>query len=441
MLAEAAGAGTLRALHEEGVLAELATISSVSGGSWFNTQFGFSSDYFKSVIGTENIATWYTSLQQDAGKGQYAAMTSGKAGTWEGLVSAMYLGDYASNSAKPKNREGNKNADLLFCTTLAAETSLMSDGKTVVQMAKDGKVLPFSAPAFWAVPADTDEDASWNVPDANPTDPTDLSGLEWSVVGDASKKFTDVDEIFKTPSVSKIGSMSSAANGISANPALMKKFVSGGPGNDYDSLFGAKDGMPMQGANTGVCLTDDDTCEFPSMMTMDGCYSDNLGFALNVGYLQRKFPGKHLRIMAMTSDMCDKTKDPTCITAVKESSFRSFFANSPYPTTEGWLPAIVPGPNRIIFAESITDAQALGAKTNFGAMTYTTGTFTTVQNDHFGVAAGTKVTLVVVNANGPTYLQGTTPAQQETLSAVATDAYGSVKSILETFKADGSIGN
>merc|ERR1712188_60770 len=107
----------------------------------------------------------------------------------------------------------------------------------------------------------------------------------------------------------------------------------------------------------------------------------------------------------------------------------------------GWLPAIVPGPNRIIFAESITDAQALGAKTNFGAMTYTTGTFTTVQNDHFGVAAGTKVTLVVVNANGPTYLQGTTPAQQETLSAVATDAYGSVKSILETFKADVSIGN
>merc|ERR1712054_592308 len=137
--------------------------------------------------------------------------------------------------------------------------------------------------------------------------------------------------------------------------------------------------------------------------------------------------------------MCDKTKDPTCITAVTESSFRSFFADSPYPTTEGWLPAIVPGPDRTIFAESITDAQALGKKTGYGAMTFTTGTFTTVKNDHFGVAAGTEVTLLVINANGPTYLQGTTPAEMEALSAVATDAYGSMKSILASYKKNAKI--
>jgi len=439
MLAEAAGAGTLRALNDVGLLKELATISSVSGGSWFNTQFAYVKDYFESVTGSEDLATWYTSYQQTTGAAQGAYMMSGATSfTWEGLIAPMYSQNAAS-AAVQSNRAGNTNADLLICTTLAAETSLMSDGKTV-QMSKDGTVFPFSTPAFWSVPTDTSKTAQWNVPDANPTDPADLSGLEWSVVGDSSiAPHTDVASIFKTPTVSKIGSMSSAANGASANPALKAKFQSGGAGNTWDDLFGAGDGMPVQGSGAGVCLTDADTCSFPGMMTMDGCYSDNLGFALNVGYLQRKFPGKKLRIMAMTSDMCDKTTDPTCLKAVTESSWRSFFADSPYPKVEGWLPAIVPGPDRTIFAESITDTQALGKKTGYGSMTYTTGTFTTVKNDHFGVAAGTSVTLLVINANGPTFLQGQTAAQMAELSAVATDAYSSVTDLLATFKKTGKL--
>merc|ERR1711988_1757029 len=138
------------------------------------------------------------------------------------------------------------------------------------QMSKGGSVLPYSAPAFWAVPASTEESAYWGLPDANPTDPSDLSGLEWSVVGDSSQSTTDVSSVLKTPSVEKIGSASSAANGISANPKLISLFKSGGAGNTYADLFGAKDGFPFQGAATGVCLTDADTCSFPSMMAMDG---------------------------------------------------------------------------------------------------------------------------------------------------------------------------
>merc|ERR1712054_345927 len=97
---------------------------------------------------------------------------------------------------------------------------------------------------------------------------------------------------------------------------------------------------------------------------------------------------------------------------------RSLFADSPYPTTEGWFPGIVPGPNRTIFAESITDAQAVGMQTGFGGPSYVTGTFTTIENKAFGVAAGTTVSLIILNVNGPDYMIPQSPAKTQGLSNV-----------------------
>merc|ERR1711988_978316 len=107
--------------------------------------------------------------------------------------------------------------------------------------------------------------------------------------------------------------------------------------------------------------------------------------------------------------MCNRTSDPTCYNSVQGSSFRSFFADSPYPAVEGgWFYSTdpnemykVPGPNRQIFSESITDMQALGQQTGVGGMTLVTGTFTTVDNTAFGVAAGTEVSLVVLMVTAP----------------------------------------
>jgi hypothetical protein len=260
----------------------------------------------------------------------------------------------------------------------------------------------------------------------NPTKPTDLSKAKWTVQGDSTKS-AGAKDILKPPSVGKIGTASSAANAITANKGLAASFS---PQSYFKATFQSNYPNP----DNGVCTTPGKTCKFPSSMTMDGCYADNLGFALNVGYLQKKYPGKHLRLLGVTSDMCDRAKDPTCIKAVSEASFRSFFADSPHPTVEGWLPSIVPGPNRIIFKESITDAQAIGQQTGFGGLTFVTGTFTTVRNDHFGVAAGTKVTLLVSNINGPQYLQAQTTAQTAGLGEVAINSYGSWQRIMSTFE-------
>jgi len=436
IMAEAGATGALRALYETGNLDGLSTISSVSGGSWFNTQFGFSGDYFTGVIGTApgsaDIVSWYQSYQGKAMPGLFGAFGAGIT-TWEGIIGGMYGWDKA-NLDKPalaKNRAGFQKADLLFCTSFAGASSLMSDNSTVVQMTANGTVMSETVPAFWRVPGSSTSGVSnWNIPDAHSgphADPSDLRSLAWNIEGDSSQMTSDEATVLPTPTVSKIGAMSSAANGITANPVLSAAFT---PASAYSSMFGS-------GINpdNGVCTSANEPefkCQFPSMMAMDGCYSDNLGFALNVGYLQKKHPGKKLRLMSVSSEMCDRTTDPTCLESVKGSSFRSLFADSPYPTTEGWLPAIVPGPNRTIFAESITDMQALGQQTGAGGMTFTTGTFTTIENTRFGVAAGTTVAILTLNLNGPLYLQGQSAGQTAGLSQVAANSYASWKSLFST---------
>jgi len=264
--------------------------------------------------------------------------------------------------------------------------------------------------------------ASWSVPGV------DLSATTWTA---GSQSTANTSHVLPAPTVTKIGAMSSAANGITSNPQLSALMT---PQSQYSATFGEID------PGNGVCTTPAETCSFPSMMAIDGCYSDNLGFALNVGYLQKKFPDKKLRLLAVSSLICDRTVDPTCIAGVNVSAFRSFFADSPYPTTEGWLPAIVPGPNRTIFAESLTDEQALGQQTGYGGMTFVTGTFTTVQNDMFGVAAGTTVSIIILNVNGPQYLQPAGPGVPaggvDGLSSVARSAYESVNAILSAFSTN-----
>lgn len=415
LMAEAAAAGVFRLMAEGGVLDKISSISSVSGGTWFTNQLAFSKEYFQGVTDPKTpIDEWYTSYQGTVMEGMVETIMSGET-HWEGMVASMYTSfdnTLRDMPALQANMAGFKGADLLFSTTLLGK-SLMSDGSTVVEFSSEGKPTFFSNPAYWVIP--TEGFAHWMVPGV------DLKNATWTA---GSESTTNPGDILPEPTVTKIGSMSSAANGITAGPELSKLFE---PQSQYIDTFGS--GL---NPDNGICTTAGFGCSFPSMMAIDGCYTDNLGFALNVGYLQRKFPRKNLRMMGISAEVCERSTDPMCIQSVNGSAFRSLFANSPYPTVEGWLPAIVPGPNRTIFAESITDEQAFGQVTGHGGMSFVTGTFTTVRNDYFGVAAGTKVAIVILNVNGPTYLQpdGPEDAQKKAgLSSVAVDAYNSVKAL------------
>merc|ERR1711998_230260 len=414
----------------------------MGGGSWFSTQFAFSKKYYEGVTGSGSSAgvslnTWYESYLGAAVGGMGAAMSSSSNdGTWEYTIDAMYAGyDKSSTVGVPainKERNGQTATDLLFCTTFMGD-GLLSDNKTISQLSYSGVKAPFSVPAYWHIPADGST-PKWNVPDVNPSAPTELSAATWT--SSATGATAGASTILPTPTVAKIGSMSSAANGATGNPELMEAYEPCsylGCASFYDT-FGS-----YQNPNYGVCTIPGNTCEFPAAMTMDGCYSDNLGFALNVGHMQRKYPGKKLRLMGITSGECDRTTDPTCLSSANESSFRSFFKDGPYPTTEGYFPALLPGPDRHIFAESFTTMQALGQETGYAGMSFMTGTFTTVQNDHFGVAAGTDVAIMILNVNGPFYLSPETAAETEGLSSLGVAAYNSVSQILNTYVTNGKV--
>merc|ERR1711998_88537 len=120
-----------------------------------------------------------------------------------------------------------------------------------------------------------------------------------------------------------------------------------------------------EGPSMAVCTTPDATCEM-AQMQMDGWYTDNLALANNIGYMQRKYPGKKLRFMAVTSNMCNRTWSPYCDASIQQSSYRNFFADAPYPNLvmgnfyadnneEAYNTYSCP---HQIFSESITNMQA-----------------------------------------------------------------------------------
>jgi hypothetical protein len=446
MMAEAGGVGTLRALYQNGILDKIGTISSNSGGSWFNTQFTFSKDYYENVVGIASgeasMTTWYAKYLAVAMEGLLTGSLTGD-GTWEAGITGMNSWDAADMTdqpATPANRNGNKAGDVIIATTFMGD-SLLSDNTTISQMKVNGVDAFFSVPGYYAIPADTTESPAYGIPTASATDPTDLSALTWEANGVSA---TAAEVIATLPTASKIGGMSSAASAITGNPELMTATIAANTGGMAE--FEAVMGSGQTPANS-VCTTASETCEFPAAMTMDGCYSDNLALALNVGYQQRKYPGKKLRFMAVTSNMCNRTSDPTCYNSVQGSSFRSFFADSPYPNIEGgWFYSTdpnemyqVPGPNRQIFSESITDMQALGQQTGVGGMTLVTGTFTTVDNTAFGVAAGTEVSLVVLMVNGPMYIVAGGVGDSEGLAQVAENAYQSWNTMFSAYESTGSL--
>jgi hypothetical protein len=421
-LALGSAAGMLRALDEGDYLDKVATISSVSGGSWFNTQFSFSKKFQDAVTAdgdATSFATWFTTYQDTSLPGMLAGF-SAAIPSWETAINGMYKAyDPALVTTPALGKNKKVNADVLICETFIGG-SLLSDGKTISQIEDNGAKAINSIPAYWNSGGD-----EWVVPKY----PGMATGKGDMKIVDGTKSYNDWSKILPTPTVAKLGSMSSAANGITANPALMAATV---PNTPCASAVTGQ-ACPGLGTQAGVCSTAGTQCSFPAIKAMDGCYSDNTGLALNIGHMQRKFPkAEKIRMISVDSNQCFRKTDPSCLIALTNSTFRSLFNDAPFSNieSEGWLPTRVPGPDRSIFAESITNLEALGQLTGYEGMTFVTGTFTTKKNDLFGVAPGTTVELLVMNSNGDTPLQGATTAEKAKLSAIAKGAYQSAKALL-----------
>lgn len=302
----------------------------------------------------------------------------------------------------------------------------MTDNSTT-QIKFGDSNIEFELPAYWTIAsAGTGE---WVIPKYNIADLKVHPGKN-------SAPWTPRALSLPTPTAGTVASMSSAASGATAAPALRAMCK---PQDQFCSVF------PCSGAHLDSVATCSDAsandinhCAFPSVRFIDGAFTENLGLAINVGHLQKKFPGKPLRLFALSNNGCDRKTDPLCHDSIRNTSIFSMFANAPYSEVAVWLPYIVPAVNRQIFKESVTEAQVVGKELE-GGMSFMTGTFTTVANKYFGITAGSTVELILLNTNSEAPLQPSDAASMSLLDDCAQYAYDNAKKIIETLQSKGCV--
>ena len=226
----------------------------------------------------------------------------------------------------------------------------------------------------------------------------------------------------KAPPATLIASASSAAVGSFGSPSLLETEATT-PAQILASYFEAQ--VTNSGANSdrmssllaklpdmAVCSSAYDSatglparCGAPGDAALiDGGYVDNLGVGQMIGTMQKRFPGQRLRfILNDASDM-------------NTMSSALYFQNSPYsggaapggPTNLWW-------PNMTVALAQIFDTDWSDVKSSLrpvpasttsfkpvqdnATLTYTTVSTTTVANDYYGCAAGTKVDLLIFELN------------------------------------------
>merc|ERR1711998_165996 len=449
------GAGVYKALHNAGFAKDLATISSVSGGSWLNTMLSFSSSFHEGLIAEEDIGEFFMNYQaQCAARGATMQPTecmreNGAENCWTDFVGAFLYSDPATPATPEHRLAGATNAELLIATNIATQ-SLMSDGSTTTLL----DVTEVELPAYYSIPAaysgQHNTNSSWSVPFALGAFPMvqrddgSTSTAVQSTLGRDNDARTQALQLPTLVNVHAVGAMSSSAIGAAGAPGIKAGSTPTAQFCDWfpcphvknDNFDNSKHGNVAESA---ICSDSSQGahCSFPSVRFIDGCYSDNTGLALNIGHLQKRHPGEMLSIFVVNSNQCDRSKDAECMQSIHESTFRNLFSDSPYPdvASEGWIDAgagiNVPTVNRVIFEQVISDEQALGKAVGTEGVTVMTGTFTTLDNQAFGVSAGTSVRLVVFNANSAAPLQPASPDDMVKLSAVAKNSFAVATSVLQ----------
>jgi hypothetical protein len=192
------------------------------------------------------------------------------------------------------------------------------------------------------------------------------------------------------PKAAKIAAMSSAALGVAGAPDMLGNWMH----STRDRSTMASVAASYITADLAVCTGSVTECQFPSVRMMDGAYSDNNAINLNVAHLQKKHPGAPLRIAFLDSD--------SCTAAVlglhgNESAlgfnFGAYDENHPRGYKDKFPSVDLQVFKSVEYVEhAVTDVVS--------NLTYTTINAVTVQNEYFGVQAGTSVQLLVLNANG-----------------------------------------
>jgi len=367
--AQAASIGFAKALKDTGVMDTMDAMSSVSGGSWFTTQYSFSDKFHNMVNDAEPaemykvwLADYYTVLSpanssdktisvfeslcsvifdevDDKSLGQdCASLSSLLTGSldmhfnWQDFISTSIDAfcdqhpPVSTLQAEPSNRVGgnSSNYDLVVQTSMPSQSQMDCEGHfcdidpfgdlVKLESKQTGEsIRNWVLPAAFVVP--TEGAGYWKSPTPFHTLQVQV-GTTSSVFGSHPTAPLNIP----APNVGKAASMSSAAAGALAFPNLIDQGVINklsdaigkSAADDASSALNIMDVLEHTGLqDMAVCSGETmSNCEFPSIRLLDGGYTDDSGIAMLVSHLQDKFGvGTPLGIIALDSDACTNTSD------------------------------------------------------------------------------------------------------------------------------------
>ena len=305
----------------------------------------------------------------------------------------------------------------------------------ITKLKIDGSDAPPIIPVAWHVPpSGSSAEASWFSPQYSIASMSVSKPGRYPWSSDETAPLDLVD-----PDVGKIAAMSSAAAAVLGTSGLITPLAQKSKGRVAGKIAGyaaqtAVNKLNAQGM--GVCSgenkgsADHQKCRFPSVRFADGGYADDSAIATNIAKMQTEFPrSKVLKIVALDNNPCtdqDCSDGSASLAASQEYNWATLF-----PGDQG---ASFLGVNlkNTIFAEPLSSAEISGQRlTSTSKVTISKGTFTTIENEAYGVHQGQTVNMLVVhiNANLPTVLIDSgdettkefTDLAQSTYEALATD--------------------
>jgi len=480
--------GFARALWDAKITPKLNTISSVSGGSWFTTQYVFSKKFFDAVNSEqpskaygEWINDYYKMLckdgdsssecQQSSTVTNVAKAISSLAGpyqakelsqllgaasrarfVWERFIDVMldqYDPTITSNIATPQNRKGQLAADLLVCSALVGSGSIMSSGGPTELLIDTAKAPPLVPVAWQVPPSGSKAKASWFSPQYSTAS---MDAISKGYFSDAQKKLDLTDP----PNVGKIAAMSSAAAAVLGTSSMIAPFAEKKAATAYNWLAGKAADVAADAAQTvlnhanlqgmAVCsgknegTKDNMKCKYPSVRLTDGGYADDSSIATNVANMQNAFQTSTvLKIVALDSNNCVSqdnaacpvpNKGPTLVPGTPLAVSQNYNWGSLFKGDQARGAML--NMNNQIFADSFKEkaditGQHIGNASS--RVTISHGIFTTIKNDRYGVKAGSKVEMLVVHINSPqsTALINQGAAHTKTYTDLAQSTYEALK--------------
>lgn len=477
--AQAAAWGFTKALHSSKIPIDI--MSSNSGGSWFLTQYDFSSKFQKSVddpnlTAEEGYTAWLQTFVNQTLQTEAAAIDPDKhlaqlfqkmnmdsaltcveavlksGVNWETMISDMLSGyDPAIRDrlASVENRVGNKTHTSIITMAVPTTGMYFSEGDEVRSIQAKGwfaPPLPSVLPLGWRT--DPSKGAQeWFSPQYNLnecTSPDNRPRCEWQVAtkrgwmaegrGEASVSV----HLESLPSVTKIASASSAAASAVDWPDVIKTIV--------DDILG--DMMPewmevlFQGfvtsmskavgslfGNLAVCsLSENDTCGEGAIKLVDGVYTDDSGIWAAIATAQHQQPGERvIKLYVLDSNTCEQANADACSSVGNWEDL--FDGRSKH---DGYMSVLLPlqykVPSTAIFRGSMPSysRRLTGQDDKIASrFRYTQHTLYTIDNPVYGIKGGWKVDVTALHINSllPTCLSGSTPDAYNAYSKLAQAVY------------------